>query len=1218
MKTQLNKTQQHKAPENMGNSSAITENSGQAIDNRPQTIAERALLAQVENSTHLEHATVLQAMANNSLVIKQSQSFQAMADAGRTSEPLRVVPPIVSPLIQRVTGDQEKRFAAIRKMANERGEKTKMLAEINTFLEDIKTDTSVRANVMRTNLNRWKVAANRPSMSAHLRKTPTHKLPDKNSTARINKPDSFSPNEKAISSSTVKKPESVVSVPKEEISISPGKEELSTIDNLEKEEDIIQGIPREFIYDLHARAETLLFFTNVNKVMMREYITNEISSYFDVDEKVLHETSSNILEGLTFDEGKADYTLSSQSDHLGTFGLKPQPTLGDGNCSIHALLGTPNDTGTLVCENAQEIRRQLAENYSNELLSPEAMELMHAGRNNTIRHVSYNLLQEHINNEGSSMKVSGKEGTDKEKSEESGKELSIGELRNNLQWAIHAANADNYEASINKHITETTFNDVIEGISGGEILQELVKLNVVGDDGTVINPGIKAEELMGVLPERMQVKASSIYELLKPYKKGKIDTELFLKSALEKREVHDAYLALLKHQYHWLNAEQLEALAIIHGKSIQLFENDFMGGVQKTAPVNVAAEKPIIPIYSSGTHFERLVTVDDPGKFADTGKVSSGEIPEDVSPTDVFQQGMYNLAREEYHSPFKNVSNKRKTDEKYRARRAHGLGHGLRISASVLKLVNTISQSSSLQIKFSTDQDHLAALSMAALWHDAANMREDDKLAEGKQGQLFEEKFRENSKSMPIEGIKEEAYKWAIRCLKLKGTVSISKKKWNDMTSEEQGAALIAGADSYEYVRSYPDMKGSYKRDRNILFSSGAMDKSKDSEHFDAVMKLILDTAGNTGGAKTSVENPAELASYFEYHGIEAVKKSDSLLHAAFAEFANTGTQAGPVDILGILNTFSGPSPTSRATAPSSKKRLEKKNVLLKKKITISVIRTSDAKKDSSASTKRRLINFYPRSSSGTRITKTIPKEGTFFKQGKTPEFRSANKPGKPKEVDAENALALVHGISSEYIPGAFKSGFLSSAYMREGPYGNYSRDADRLGGGGLAVYTRAVGKKHIKWPAHGYGVGSGDKKAQIVLHPKILASDMVWRHSSTDLMGNAPGGEAAKKLDTARTLDTFDLWQQQTESGRNSAFNSAINQDSPEGVSNNEQMFWERIPLPSNVIAIICKSEEDKRRLIENMGGKAEDGYILYHGEKIPVIVAGDDDTLAAVLEQI
>jgi hypothetical protein len=1035
----------------------------------------------------------------------------------------------------------------------------------------------------------------------------------------------------------------------------------SSHERKEHEKSMPDGRIVQFIHELHAYIESKGPFTEADRPEIEKFINAEIAGNYLIAEGQWEVITGSILGGLVFyDEEESDASIGhpSQRALLAQRGLEPQATRGDGNCSIHALLAEDNG-GTLIHGNAQQTRGELADGYNSGTLQEGAMHKMDEARENSIRHFSGQLLTDYTEGKQSFPE---EEEKDKPKKKEGEDEwATYGQLKNNLLKAIHAVNVGQYEASVKRAVQDDTFNGVIEGVAGAQVIEILKEHRILSADNTVANRAVNMGNIEAALPEVMKYKADSVFSLLKPYIKGKTDSNPFVLRALQNEAVKTAYIALLKNQHHWLNAEQLQALAIQHEKSIQLFENDLMGGVQETPVFNAEADRPLVQIYSGGSHFERLRPL-QPGAIQanpelnkdDGGTPGSGD-------ADDFQHGMYDRAHERYHTPFRGQT--KRTTEKYRARHGHGLGHGIRVAASVLKLVNTISQTHT--IKFNTDEQHLKALAMAALWHDAANNAEDDKIKEYKHGELFDTELKKQTgKSLDVK--KGPVYQWAAECLKLKGKVSFTKKRWEDLNEYEQGAAIISGADSYEYIRSYPKMKEKYDLKRNILIKTGAMNGDEDTAHLESVISLIQKTGGNTKGGGAGGTNPEALATAFEYHGIRALMQPGSTTANAFEEFT-AGSGQGPANILALLHGFSGSpqakkqllpasklsgkispvlksllgtgkafgrtssvsrpllgtgkppgriSPVSKPSLssgkPTEKKAVAKSAVTGTAKVDVKIVRKLGSPSPSTALKPE--INFSPRNESGRPVRATKNADGSY-KQGVAPAFRPGT--GRtPNNVDVGNTLALVHGIGTQFIPGAFKKGYLSSAYSREGPYGNYSRNADKIGGGGLAVYTRAVGKKHLTWPAFGQGVGSGEKKAQIVLHPQILQSGLTWRHSSADLMGMAPG--ALKTMVNKPGIDSFDLWQQQSESARNSAFNETVNDGAKGGIANNEQMFWHQIPLAGNVIAIICQTEEDKKELIVSMGetGNLVEGCILQEdGTQVPVIVAGEKEALAHAL---
>ncbi|MBB5395230.1 hypothetical protein [Mucilaginibacter sp. AK015] len=952
-----------------------------------------------------------------------------------------------------------------------------------------------------------------------------------------------------------------------------------------------------FVHELHAYLESMGPFTEDDRAGIEALLGRILEGYPTLS-KIKPTLTANILGGIIFYGADDIADPPSQEEQLAQKHLQPMNTLGDGNCSIHALLGEDKD-GTLICDAAQQTRETLADHYQAGTLHPHAMAKMDLARQITIRKFANNLLTDHTEGMPS---IAATEDDPKEEEGSNEKKISDKQLKENLLKAIHQVNAGHYAQSVTKKVQDTTFNDMINGVTGDEVLGILKAGGILSEDDTVAAPDLSPQSVEAILPANMKHKAESIYWLLKPYIKGKINSNAFVERALQNDAVKQAYIALLRSQHHWLNAEQLQALAIQHGKSIQLFENDLMGGLQETDPFNVADDRPLIKIYSSGSHFERLGPLQADAVPARERETTDDEASAAPAEADPFQNEMYNRARTQYHKEFR--GQKRITTENYRARKDHGLGHGIRVAASVLRLVNVISQKH--KFKFPLDTQHLKALSMAALWHDAANNSEDDKLAENKQGDLFVEQLQKDGKGKLHNKPVPPAYQWAADCLKLKGKISVSKKPWDQLTAEEQGAAIIAGADSYEYIRTYQEMKKKYSSGRNVLVNTNAMGKEEDEAHLEAVIGLIQGTGGNTRGGAPKGTNPEDLAVPFEYHGIQSLMDPENPITKAFARFAGKGPK-GPANILGLLHSFSADMPLKRPSTPVVKQPVKTGTVnpdeTADKKVEVEVVR-----KTSSPALKP-VINFTPRDDKRTRIPASQNSDGSY-NQGIAPLFK-AGRGTAPAPVDVGKTLALVHGISTQHIPGAFKNGFLSSAYTREGPHGNYSRDADKNGGGGLAVYTRAVGTKHTSWPAFGQGVGSSISKAQIVLRPKILIDIPAWRHSSTDLKGKAPG--VTDKMIGDKTLDSFDLWEQQSESGRNSAFNSTVN--NPGGLANNEQIFWHQIPLAGNVIAIICKTEQHKKDIIESIGGSLEEGCIFHKGEKIPVVVASDGATLAKTL---
>ncbi|ASZ11755.1 hypothetical protein KTO58_16155 [Chitinophaga pendula] len=1108
-----------------------------------------------DKSVQVGQAHSYQLMANQSVQVKQASAFQVLADNRIQEGPSRKLQPEGSsqPVVQRVTLGQEEAFKVLKEKVDKRqGSAEELLSEINEMTGVLEKDRTARGKILLGKLAGMKVAlSGKQPLSPDTLGKPT-----------------------VISGSGAKKP---------------------------------------------------------------------VSRPAPLSSKNVRIFSRPQQPGIT--KAAAGTVPPVQSGSIGTqlaeLGFTRIPTVGDGNCSIHALLGQENQDGELECVNAQEVRGLLADEYEQGQLVGGAMEKMAYAHENTIGTYSTKLLQDYQQGaitdvaqgdvkerQGAITAVSpavaqgdvkgkGKEGKDVKAAQQG---LSLAQLENNLREAIRVVNIGHFEEGIVRKVQASTFDQIMDGRSGAEILAALKVSTVINADDTVKDIDAR------LFPSELEDKTGNIQALLRPYITGKTDNRMFVQRAMADPGVQAAYMALLRHQHYWLSAEELQALAIQRGKSVQLFEN-VLGRIQETAPVNEGEQRTPIPIYSSGTHFERL--------GPRVSGSSSGEVRTTEVPSDKLQPHLYTAAQQRYHTPFKRSMHQAPTSEKLRARHVHGLGHGIRVAASVLSLLHKISEQHA--IKFAQDDLHIKALSMAALWHDAANEAEDDKMDEAKHAQLFTQQL--DPLCELISPAEREAYLWARDCLQLKGKVAGIKPRqrtWEDLSAEEQGAAIIAGADSYEYVRTYDPMKKKYAPSRNVLVNVGALDAKQDGAHADAVIDLILHTGGNTVGAKIpgGATRPEQLATYFEFHGIRAVREKEGAIGKAFEVFLQTVPPEKAAEIMGIFSGWgtgeSGSrirvSPVKKPVAgggqPRSSSVETKVKVIsaptIKPRSSGGVLGATSGRrkpgvpvKESAGSQKKRVINFFPRDAEGKRTPGTQAKDG-MYNQGRAPDFRE-DRSGKTIPVDVEQTLALVHGISTQHVGSTFKRGYLSSAYMREGPFGKYSRTADKLGGGGLAVYTRAVGKGHRKWPATGTGVGSSGSKTQIVLSPSLLVTkELVWRHSSTDLKGNLPGGEG---LRAHKDKDSFDYWEQQSEGMRNRAFNDTVGASSLTGLENNEQTFWAQIPLAGNVLAIVCSSVADQQAIIAAIGSGPERGTVSYEGHIIRVIVAGDQQSLLEVL---
>ena len=129
-------------------------------------------------------------------------------------------------------------------------------------------------------------------------------------------------------------------------------------------------------------------------------------------------------------------------------------------------------------------------------------------------------------------------------------------------------------------------------------------------------------------------------------------------------------------------------------------------------------------------------------------------------------------------------------------------------------------------------------------------------------------------------------------------------------------------------------------------------------------------------------------------------------------------------------------------------------------------------------------FNFTPRRLENGKIVDGSPCSSMPYEQGPCAPFHA---PSDRNQFAGACSLAttacLVHGLGANHAKTAIEAGVITSAYYREGPGGDYPRAADKQFGGGLAVYTRAVGVKHAAWPCSGYGGGSNEDKVQFVLH---------------------------------------------------------------------------------------------------------------------------------------
>ncbi|WP_342380711.1 hypothetical protein NVS55_13760 [Myxococcus stipitatus] len=212
--------------------------------------------------------------------------------------------------------------------------------------------------------------------------------------------------------------------------------------------------------------------------------------------------------------------------------------------------------------------------------------------------------------------------------------------------------------------------------------------------------------------------------------------------------------------------------------------------------------------------------------------------------------------------------------------------------------------------------------------------------------------------------------------------------------------------------------------------------------------------------------------------------------------------------------------------------------------------------------------------------------------------------------------------MAPEHVQSALEQGQLNSAYSRLGRNGNYSREADKNGGGALAVYTRAVGTQQANWKSQGHGVGSNDSKVQLILSPAVLQNPSHgWRASSTDNMGRVPGSTTSHQagLPGNDPLGRAPLWSRQTEAGRNRAFNDTVNGGSIQ--ANNEQLHWEKVPLQGNLKGIVATSQGSFNTLMgmngaQQTAGVAGRGSVRLGTQDIPVVLAPGNSSLVSTLQ--
>jgi hypothetical protein len=242
-----------------------------------------------------------------------------------------------------------------------------------------------------------------------------------------------------------------------------------------------------------------------------------------------------------------------------------------------------------------------------------------------------------------------------------------------------------------------------------------------------------------------------------------------------------------------------------------------------------------------------------------------------------------------------------------------------------------------------------------------------------------------------------------------------------------------------------------------------------------------------------------------------------------------------------------------------------------------------------------------------------------LFPQGACPPMGSSGS-SNPRPLELDKASCLTHGMDVQHVQSALTGGQLHSAYSRLGKDGAYSRDADKNGGGALAVYTRAVGTEQTQWKAQGHGVGSNPNKVQFILSPALLqAPDHSWRASGMDNMGKVPSSTAndQRNLPKNDPLGRAPLWGKQTEAGRNSAFNATLKGPLQE---NNEQLHWEKVPLQGNLKGMVVSSQSTFDTLMQLPDAQrtaAGRGTVRMGDQDIKVVLTQGKSSLVNTLKQ-
>ncbi len=936
--------------------------------------------------------------------------------------------------------------------------------------------------------------------------------------------------------------------------------------------------------DLKQRKDEILdTLRSKNPLVSKELIENSVEGIF---------TSLYIEIGSNSSAPKGKNSIDMLVEH----GLVPQRTVPDGSCSVHAIFGEMQPEG-----------HPKAGSY----YDPEFMEKRSK------------LSQAFISGEGE------KEAVAHAMLKESFKdyiEIRITELMN------ENGTITNYQNKIKEN--KTDLEKIKTNINFFEKKEKEPKIEVDDEKSEDVNSKSYIEDQKESL-EYLEFKyiENQLSCSLCQFIGNRPSTEKpdIRKEACNSGEVKQLYANLLKSRLYWLGSTELHALATLYDVSLKLYERG-LGGLQISGH-NVEGNNPIA-VYSSGSHYERLEPIEEDEVLSiqsrkedpkESKMIEKNQPSNEDSAWMKWVHSMYEEAKKIYHQPFKNEKGeKTKTGTRHIARNIHGLSHVLRTVAYSIAIAHQINHNQQIESKEAVfSNKEIQALALATLFHDSANLQEFDKTAgEKKQSDKFLSSATKQSTWSKMGSLNQNVVRFAANSLKDKGAV----KKSENYSKEERAASVIAGSDSYDFMRDRGSK--SYNPQFNKLMKINIFDRSQDESFKKLAHKLILETDGyqreEAKNEKSHDENYNLLKNEFEFRGVESILDGRSKIHKAFVNF---GQQAEGVDFqqfMNIFRQFAGQS-TDELGIIEEKSRLQT-NVKIEKpkpptaeKPTFIRSDKDDPKKHSNQTELDADIDSKnskePLSEKPTFIRrgKRGPKK---FPQGKPSEFKSSKL--KEVKVDFDKTACMVHGIRAEHLSSVISNGYLESAYHRIGPNNDsaYGRDSDKRGGGAFGVYIRTVGRKHEKWLSKGMGVGSDSKeKVQLVLSPNVLKKIETrnWRANSSDGGGRAPG----VRIDQTKELSWQDmlkeLWGCQSEQDRNQQFNSVVNTD--DILQNNEQLIWEKVDLKGNLIAIICTSENTFQIVSQLSAYNPDAQTITVNGENIPVVLAGDQTFLLGTL---